>query len=223
MKEKINKLSVFFNIVLLIISAIQMFDSRILEFVFQGHLNENVITSQYPQRYRGEYMYLTVLNYSHSAGRYSIQDISITARVEDNGADLVDYAIDYKDTIPKTAVVEKILDRRFFRIEINKLRPNDTFDILLYTRQPAKIATTVRQASGSFGGEQSPVRWPALWIIALLTLTFATNAILCRRILNRETAEKNRVIEERNKLQDLLLEGQRKSTRRKEDGGSQRS
>lgn len=212
---RINKISLFLNILLIIITGMAIFSSAIYDYFFQGHLEETVLTPRYPEKYHNKTLYVYTYKYKHLKGN-SINDSSFVFRVMNTGSEIIEYDPYFK-TLFNTKGILQIQDKNFVKLEIPLIRPGDEFDINIFTQNIANLQSTVVMKNGRLSSTDSNI-WlqsPTLWIVLLMSGFFLLIIIYYKRTFDIINEEKQRIIGERNALQQIILGGERKSAKRR--------
>jgi len=212
---KINKISLFINIFLAIIAALSLFSSTMFEYFYQGQIEEVYLPPKYPEKHQNQKYYVHIFRYKHIKGN-PVQDSSFEFRVMNTGSDIDDYEPFFKTLFSKNSI-ENIKDKKFVKLDIPLIRPNDEFDVALYTKNNADIRSIVVMKNGRLVNMDGKIwlKSTSIWISLLLGGFFSLLIVYYKRTLKILEDEKIRIIGERNALQQIILSGQRLSVNKR--------
>jgi len=211
-KVKLNKISLFLNILLTIFAAISITSTPIFNYFFQGELSETLNFPTYKEKFKGENYYVYIFKYKQTGGN-PIESTTIRYDIENSGSE-IDYFIPFYKSLYRKNNINAVQSKKNVVLDIGLIRPNDEFDFWIYTKNRAKLNSRIIMKNGRLSNSRTGqmVRNPAIWIISLLILYFIFTQISCRKTVKILEEEKQRIIVERNNLQNLYLKGNRLTT-----------
>lgn len=210
-KTRINRLSLGLNVILVALTVFLAADSVVFESLFYGVLSDDVRQSTFQQDVNGSPMYPSIFRYEHLRGR-AIDDVSIVYRVQNTGAVIDVFELDLGSLPPGTATTNR-LDDSTARVDISAVRPNEQFEVRIYTRNRADIEPTVVMSNGHLDSESTGISIGAVFIIVLIVIPFLIGTVFYHLTMRSLRRENERVIAERNALQEMYLSGKRRTTK----------
>jgi len=212
-KTRINKITLFTLIFSIIFNILQVSSSPIFKNFFKGKIDEYILKPTFPEKYRNNSYYLTVFKYKHISGD-PIHKITLSFLVKNTGASIDVYEPYFKTLYNKQSIKQE-KDKNYLKIEIDEIRPNDEFDVKLYSKQLSDISSSIIMEDGSCvnSGNDTFIRKPVYWIAILIIAFFGFFLISFRRSIKILENEKHRIIGERDALQKMLLHGEKLSSR----------
>jgi hypothetical protein len=194
------------------IGALGLTSTPLFNYFFQGKLREEAYSSSYQESIKGRPYYVTKYDYHHFTGN-SIQNTTIEFRVDNSGSEIDIYEPIFKTLINKN--ITQIRGRNFVKIEIPLIRLHDEFAIVLYSSNRAQISSKVVMENGRLGDrDEYFYNSTTFWIISLLICYIFLFHLYYKKILNGQEMEIERIIGERNALQQVILKGDRLSVNR---------
>lgn len=211
---KINKVSLLLNIILVVSTVLTLSSSRIFDYFFMGNLEETKLFSSFPESYKGRPYYEHVFKYKHTNGK-PILNTTIDFYVENSGSVIDFYEPRFKSLFNSKSIIQ-IKDQNRLKIEILEIRPGDEFDFFIYTKDRAKILSSIVTKNGRInrGEEHYLIKNPTVLLVLLMVGYGFLSHYFYGRSLKIVEKEKMRIIGERDALQNIILAGNRMSSKR---------
>jgi len=203
-KSTINRISLFLNVLLVVSTVMLITGTPLIEPFFYGRLMEAIISSDYAEKVNKNSYYSTIFKYKHIKGK-SIHNATVDFQIINTGSMINLYEPFFKTLWSKNNIKQE-KDDRHLRLEIPEIRPNDEFDIRLYSKVKADIKSTIVMRDGVLVNQEVEViRNPVFWIILLIISFFAFCSAIWYWTIHKLHLEKERIIGERNALQQIVL------------------
>jgi hypothetical protein len=208
-KNKISKITLIIMFFSLILNFLLLTSTPLFESFFIGHLAKSTIPANYSEKYYNSNYYITIYKYYHVKGR-TINNSSFDFIINNTGSNIEFYEPIFKSLYNKKGIRQE-KDKRYVRLEIPEIRPNEEFDIRIYTKTKPDISAKEVMSNGKVVdiNFKETIRIPIYFLIAIIFAFFIFSAILCYRTNKIIQDEKERVIKERNDLQNIIMEGKR--------------
>ena len=213
-KVTINKISLFVSIMLAISTFMLLAGTPLFEPFFYGKLAETVIFSNFTEKLNRNNYYSSTFKYKHIDGK-SIHNVSIDFQINNSGS-IIDVYEPYFKTLWSKNNIKQEKGQRYVRLEIPEIRPNDEFDIRIYSKTKPDIKSSIVMKDGKLVNQEAieSVRNPVYWIIAFIVGFFIFSLIIWYWTIKKLQLEKERIIGERDALQNIVLAGDRLTSRR---------